>query len=159
MWFLREAFFLSQIFEVKLTYKIILLKSFVLNFDQCVQWWNHHKQFLKHIPLHPPEFPCHSSAFSPLISFLPHGNHWTIFCPFSAPIVLPSPGGSDDKESACNAGDPGSIPGFGKIPWRRKWQPTPVFLPRNSHGWRSLAGYILWCFKEPNTTSLSLSQS
>ena len=29
----------------------------------------------------------------------------------------------------------------GKIPWRRKWQPTPVFLPGKSHGWRSLAGY------------------
>ena len=39
------------------------------------------------------------------------------------------------KESAYNAGDPGSIP------WRRKWQPTPVSLPGRSHGWRSLAGY------------------
>ena len=28
-----------------------------------------------------------------------------------------------------------------KIPWRRKWQPTPVFLPEESHGQRSLAGY------------------
>ena len=28
-----------------------------------------------------------------------------------------------------------------KIPWRRKWQPTPVFLPGESHGWRSLVGY------------------
>jgi len=37
------------------------------------------------------------------------------------------------KESACNVGDLGSIPEsdpwVGKIPWRRKWQPTPVFLP------------------------------
>ena len=32
------------------------------------------------------------------------------------------------KESACNAGDPGSIPGFGKIPWRRDRLPTPAFL-------------------------------
>ena len=32
------------------------------------------------------------------------------------------------KESACSAGDLGLIPGSGKIPWRRKWQPTPVFL-------------------------------
>ena len=31
-----------------------------------------------------------------------------------------------------------------KIPWRRKWQPTPVFLPENSHGQRSLAGCSLW---------------
>ena len=32
----------------------------------------------------------------------------------------------------------------GKIPWRRKWQPTPVFLPGKFHGQRSLAGYSLW---------------
>ena len=32
-------------------------------------------------------------------------------------------------------------PWFKKIPWRRKWQPTPVFLPGESHGQRSLAGY------------------
>ena len=40
-------------------------------------------------------------------------------------------GGSDDKESACNVGDPGSIPGWGKIPWRRKWQPTWYSCPGN----------------------------
>ena len=57
------------------------------------------------------------------------------------------PGGSDGKESACNAGDPGSIP-VGKIPWRRKWKPTPVFLPEESHGQRSLAGYSPWGHKE-----------
>ena len=38
------------------------------------------------------------------------------------------PGGSAGKESACHAGDLGSIPGFGKTPWRRQRQPTPVFL-------------------------------
>ena len=32
----------------------------------------------------------------------------------------------------------------GKIPWRRKWQPTPVSLPGKSHGQRSLAGYSPW---------------
>ena len=31
-----------------------------------------------------------------------------------------------------------------KIPWRRAWQPTPVFLPRESHEQRSLVGYILY---------------
>ena len=36
----------------------------------------------------------------------------------------------------------------GKIPWRRKWQPTPVFLPGKSHGQRSLAGYSPWGCKE-----------
>ena len=29
-------------------------------------------------------------------------------------------------------------------PWRRKWQPTPVFLPGESHGWRNLVGYSPW---------------
>ena len=32
-------------------------------------------------------------------------------------------------------------PWVGKIPWRRAWKPTPVFLPRESHGQSSLAGY------------------
>ena len=42
---------------------------------------------------------------------------------------------SDSKESACNAGDsPGSMPGSGRSSWRREWQPTPVFLPGESHG-------------------------
>jgi len=50
------------------------------------------------------------------------------------------PGGSDSKESACNTGDPDSIPGLGRFPWRREWQPTPVFLPGESHGQRSLVG-------------------
>ena len=37
--------------------------------------------------------------------------------------------------------DMGLIPGSEKIPWRRVWQPTPVFLPGESYGQRSLAGY------------------
>ena len=39
-------------------------------------------------------------------------------------------------------------PWVGKIPWRRKWQPTSVFLPGESHGLRSLAGYSPWGYKE-----------
>ena len=42
------------------------------------------------------------------------------------------PGGSDGKEPAWNAGGMGSIPGLGKIPWRRAWQPSSVFLPGES---------------------------
>jgi len=41
---------------------------------------------------------------------------------------------------------------LGRCPWRRKWQPTPVFLPGKSHGWRSLAGYSPWGRKESDTT-------
>ena len=51
------------------------------------------------------------------------------------------PGGADRKKSACNAGDPGSIPWVRKSFWRRKWQSTPVFLPREFLGQTSLAGY------------------
>ena len=40
----------------------------------------------------------------------------------------------------------------GKIPWRRKWQPTPVFLLGKSHGQRSLVGYSPWSHKESDLT-------
>ena len=50
----------------------------------------------------------------------------------STPVFLGFPGGSDGQESACNVGNLGSIPAVGKIPWRRAWQPTPVFLPGES---------------------------
>ena len=39
-------------------------------------------------------------------------------------------------------------PWVGKIPWRRKWQPTPVLLPGESHGGRSLVGYSPWGRKD-----------
>ena len=39
---------------------------------------------------------------------------------------------------------PGFSPWVGKIPWRREWQPIPVFLPGESHRQRSLAGYSSW---------------
>ena len=42
----------------------------------------------------------------------------------------------------------------GKIPWRRRLQPTPVFLPGEFHSQRSLAGYSLWGCKESDTTEL-----
>ena len=66
-------------------------------------------------------------------------------------------GGSEVKASACNAGDMGLIPGFdpwvgGRYPWRRQWQPTPVLLPGESHGWRNLVGYSPWGLKESDTT-------
>ena len=48
------------------------------------------------------------------------------------------PGGSNGKESACSAGDPGFNLGIGKIPWGKAWQPTSVFLSRECHGQRSL---------------------
>ena len=62
------------------------------------------------------------------------------------------------KNPPAKAGDildRGSIPGSGKIPWRRKWQPTPVFLPGQCHGQRSLVGYIVWGHKELDTTEVT----
>ena len=63
-----------------------------------------------------------------------------------------TPGGASGKESTCNAGDLGSIPGLGRYHWRRVWQPTPVFLPGESHGQRSLVLYSPWGHKESDTT-------
>ena len=57
------------------------------------------------------------------------------------------PGGSVVRNPPANAGDMGLIPGLGRFPWRRKWQPSPVLLPGISHGQWSLAGFNPWCHK------------
>ena len=48
------------------------------------------------------------------------------------------PGGPSGKETPYQCRRPGFHPWVGKIPWRREWQPAPVFLPGESHGQRSL---------------------
>ena len=58
------------------------------------------------------------------------------------------------KESTWQCRRHGFDPCVGKVPWKRKWQPTPVFLPGKSHGQWSLAGCSLWGHKELNTTYL-----
>ena len=69
------------------------------------------------------------------------------------------PGCSVGKESAYNVGDSGdvgSIPGPETTPGGgREWQPTPVFLPRESHGQRSLSGYGPQGHKELNMTEVT----
>ena len=58
------------------------------------------------------------------------------------------------KEYACSAEDARDvalIPGSGKIPWRRKWQPTPVFLTGKCYGQRSLADFSPWITKSDTT--------
>ena len=61
------------------------------------------------------------------------------------------PCGSDGKDSACSAGDLGSILGLGRFP--EKGKPThSVFLPGEFHGQRSLAGYSPWAHKVLDTT-------
>ena len=63
------------------------------------------------------------------------------------------PDGSDGKVSAYKVGDTGSIPESGRSPGeRRKWPPTPVFLPGKSLGQRIPVGYSPWGHKESDTT-------
>ena len=81
---------------------------------------------------------------------------WTfIFTPlFSMPIFMPIPGfpGGDGKEPACRCRRCTFVPWVGKIPWRSAWQPSPIFLPGESHEQRSLVGYSPWGCKESDTT-------
>ena len=56
------------------------------------------------------------------------------------------------KESACQCKRLWFNPWFRKIPWRREWQPTPVFLPGKSHGQRSLVGCSPWGLEESDMT-------
>ena len=56
------------------------------------------------------------------------------------------------EESACQCRRQGLDPWVKEIPWRRKWQPTPVFLPKKSHGQSRLVGYSPWCWKESDPT-------
>ena len=65
----------------------------------------------------------------------PQFNSWVRKSPWKkntlpTPVFLGFPGGSDNKESACNVEELGSVPGW--IPWRRARQPTPVVLPGES---------------------------
>ena len=74
-------------------------------------------------------------VFRPLFFYLPR-----------APVV------AQMVKDCLKCGRPMFDPWVGKIPWRRKWQPTPVFLPGESHRQRSLVVYGPWGCKELNTT-------
>ena len=98
-------------------------------------------------------------------SLWPHGLHYT-----RLPCPSPTPGAcsvSCPPSQRCHPTILSSVisfssclesfPASGSIPvrkehWRRKWQPTPVFLPAESHGQRSLVGYGSWGCKESDTT-------
>ena len=72
------------------------------------------------------------------------------------PITLGFPGGTSGKESTYQHRRhkrPRFDPWLGKIPWRKAWQPIPVFLPGESHGQRSLVGYSPQGHKESDTTT------
>ena len=75
------------------------------------------------------------------------------------PVSLGFPGGSDSKESSCNAGDLGLIPGLGRSP--RGWHDNPLQYSclENPHGQRSLVGYNPWSLRESDMTEpLSTAQ-
>ena len=62
------------------------------------------------------------------------------------------PGGSDSKESAHSAADPGSIPELGRSPGEGNGYPLLYSCLDTPHGQRSLAGYSLWGHKELDRT-------
>ena len=69
------------------------------------------------------------------------------------------PGGSEGKASACNAGDPVSIPGSGRSPGGGNGNLLQYFCLENPHGQKSLAGYGPWDLKESDMTErLSTAQ-
>ena len=69
------------------------------------------------------------------------------------PLLLHAfPGGSDNKASADNAGDLGSIPGWRRSPGEGNGNPLQYFLPGESHGQWNLVGYSPWGHKELDTT-------
>ena len=61
-------------------------------------------------------------------------------------------GWSTETWMCLQCGRPGFDPWVGKIPWRRQWLPTPVFLPGEFQGLRSLVGYSPWGHKELDMT-------
>ena len=126
------------------------------------------------VPTPPPGLAC-ASFFLPMTEMKTEGNG--VMCSLSQVQIMASsghvfsifyntlvashtglPGGSAVKESPCKAGARGdtvSIPRSGRSPWRRARQPTTVFLPGESHGLRSLAGYSPWGEKESDVTGVT----
>ena len=80
-----------------------------------------------------------------------------VFCPCLLASVAPSKDALAIKNLSASLGDAETRfnPWVGKIPWRREWQPTPVFLLGASHGQRSLAGHSPWDHKESDTAEVT----
>ena len=69
-----------------------------------------------------------------------------------SPVLLGFRSGSDSKESACDVGDLGLIPGLGRSPGGGHGTPLQYSCLENPHGQRGLAGYSPWCHKELDMT-------
>ena len=92
-----------------------------------------------------------------LLEDRPWSNHESKYCSpglnsAASAVALGFPGGSEVKSVCLECRRPGFDPCIRKIPWRRKGQPTPVLLPGESHGGRSLVGYSPWGGKELDAT-------
>ena len=84
---------------------------------------------------------------------------WTCLAPILAiPLHSRIQGGASGKEPACQCRRLEFDPWVRKISWKRAQQPTPVFLPGESHGQRSLAGYSPWDPEESDTTEATYQQ-
>ena len=94
---------------------------------------------------------------NPLQCRRPQFNSWVRKIPWRrdrlpTPVFLGFPGGSDSKESTCDAGDLGSIPGLGRSPGGGQSNPLQYSCLENPHGQRGLAGCSPWGSKESDTT-------
>ena len=94
-------------------------------------------------------FLCHFPTHSHLFKYYIVGFHVLELCKtrITLCVFLGFPGGASGKELTCQCRRHKRYrfsSWVGKIPWRRAWQPTPVFLPGESHEQRSLLGYTLW---------------
>ena len=79
-----------------------------------------------------------------------HANRSHFYCEKS--WIRITKGGASGKEPVCQCRRREFDPWVGKVPWRKRWQPTPEILPGKFHGWRSLADYSVQSHKEPDTT-------
>ena len=85
--------------------------------------------------------------------YFPRISHFVDFSVFYGITRLPR--WLSGKESACQHRRHGFDPYVGKIPWSRKWQPTPVFLLGESHGQKNLVVCHLWGRTELDTTEMT----
>ena len=90
----------------------------------------------------PPGFSVHGIPQARIVEW--------VACPPPRDLTDPGIKSSSLTSPACNTE---FNPWVGKIPWRRKWQPTPVFLPGEFHGQRSLVGYSPWGHKGSDMTA------
>ena len=119
---------------------------------QLIQFWQIGLEFEIHVFWI--SFPTQSPICS--MSFRTDKN-LVCFGKFSVFGSMCFPGGASGKEPACQCRRHrrwGFHSWVGKIPWRREWQPTPVFLPGESHGQRSLPSYSPQGHKELDTTEV-----